>query len=698
MDHSRRSEQQPSISFRTANFRRVTSRRPGQQQRSGSVDDLRNTAARPPVEPQQQPPPGRESPTKAPVGVAALVNANSVATQRLNSEDNGSHPALAAPRSEFPPPRSRSPSPTKNPLAAIDQALSPRAQQQQQQQQSTAASAPLVDLASDTSAQQGSRFTVSPHAFNPTRHASGGSDVSNNSASNRPGYVSASFFQRRPPQEASAPPVNEFVPPTQDRHSRHGSHTSAPPPPEPVAKDACAPSASAPPQAGMQDADDDDPLMQAISKMRALNANASPPTQRSAPVQPAQQQHQQPRHRPGASSQDVISPQALDATRQRPSSPAPVASMMRAPNAGSQQAATSAVLENYGQSFPGERKAHSRADSIVSNASGRHHQHQPPARSPSPTPFAGIGARGRSPSPQPFESPQRGTYGSAQPQGSPARGTSPFGFKLDANGQVIPEGAPSRAPHQRQPSLSPMPPHMVAARSASPRQARPMSMQGSSSRPASPQVQHGRAPSPSMQQQYGAPPQQAAYAPQHRPSGSYGQHAPSPQQYAPPLQYASPQHQYAPPQPSMSPSFPAGYSAAPPPQMSSAPSFPAGYSAAPPQQAMYRQPTHQQPPPPPPQGYSPAGYAPQQPQGLRQPSPAPQAPRAPSLGYNNYGQQYAPPADYTQRQPSPAAQQYRQPSPAPAAPPAPTQTYTEDGKPILTCTYVRFSTTTRELI
>ncbi|PWN45113.1 hypothetical protein IE81DRAFT_320725 [Ceraceosorus guamensis] len=204
---------------------------------------------------------------------------------------------------------------------------------------------------------------------------------------------------------------------------------------------------------------EEDPLAKALQNLRNRPGGRSPappspgpapPTKSPAPgeVFPA---HQQP---PLRAAQRAPSPGPGGPPRAR----SPSAAFMNAP----ERAPSPAVVEEYGQSFPGERRALSRQNSNVSQhvpAKPQQHaqQQQRPqaggypggierARSPGPgggQGFAGVGARGRSPSPAPQAQSGVASRPSGQqsqgfkaPQHPPVRSTTPLGISLDASGSV----------------------------------------------------------------------------------------------------------------------------------------------------------------------------------------------------------------------------------------------------------------------
>lgn len=205
---------------------------------------------------------------------------------------------------------------------------------------------------------------------------------------------------------------------------------------------------------------DDDPIAKALSDLR-MKPNRSPaPGHGHGPSPPVRTAGTQSyggisRH-PGM----VASPSSAGHPSDRPRSPS--AAFMQEPERASSPMPVEEVLGQYGQSFPGERRAVSRQNSTASRHSRMSMQQDQRARSPVPADashasgFAGVGARGRSPSPQPFQKGRPAPTSHQQPQqpqqqrpaaqsrpsqsasafSVPQRSTTPLGISLDATGSV----------------------------------------------------------------------------------------------------------------------------------------------------------------------------------------------------------------------------------------------------------------------
>jgi hypothetical protein len=149
----------------------------------------------------------------------------------------------------------------------------------------------------------------------------------------------------------------------------------------------------------------------------------------------------------------------------RSTSPLPVAAMMQPPTPAADP--TSNVVQEYGQMFPGERRASfSRRNSTASQASG----HGATGSVGRAAGFAGVGANGRSASPQPFNQQAR----SPSPYNQPQRAASPYDKQPSQRAQS-PYGqqdAPLRAssPYGQQapPQRAPSPYHNSPSRTTSP--------------------------------------------------------------------------------------------------------------------------------------------------------------------------------------------------------------------------------------
>ena len=597
-------------------------------------------------------------------------------------------PALERPLSDPPPAAAASshpsfdaapPSPTKIPtnLPTLDNALPAQSAPNLSQQ----ATRPPLEPSSSSS-----RFTVSPSA-NPL--ARSGGDRSPAPSSSKPGHVSASAFQRRGPSNAT-------------------SDVEAPAPPR-IEVPA---SAAAPPAAPVED-EDEDPLVRALNKLtsststtplRKQRSSAGPmagavglpgmmpqqqqqsrplPTDRNStgpprtsqqPQQHHQQQQQQQQQQQRMShrqSQQSLGRSAGDAygrqPSSRPSSPGPSASLMQQPS----QQSIPAVVGSYGQSFPGERASSrqssnpspSRQDSGASNrylnganlaspAPGDY----PRSASPTPSPFAGVGARGASPGPQQFE--------------------LPAGVR-----------APSPLPSQYR-STSPQPPSNYGGYPQQQQQQR--------------MSQYGQ-PSPS-QPNLARPASPLAFAPSHdrngssngyradgRPGSQYGRASPAPQeapQGYPQAPYQQPGYQVPGSASQQFQQAPQGYQQPSPASFHQPSPSPASYQQPSPA-APYRQPspaslyqsapTQHQTPSTLQQHYqqSPASSYQQQPHHPSQQASVVRTGSATSSAFGSYPAQSGQQGYVVQRAPSPA------PAPASTSRPPPTGQYTEDGKSIL---------------
>jgi hypothetical protein len=170
-------------------------------------------------------------------------------------------------------------------------------------------------------------------------------------------------------------------------------------------------------------------------------------------------------------SQDQPDPVYSRSPVTREASPSPIAAMMQPPAPGADP--TSNVVHEYGQMFPGERRASiSRRNSTASQASDRPNMGSM-GRSGG---FAGVGANGRSTSPQPFNPQNRSTSPYSQPQ----RTASPY--ELEASQRThspnSQQGAPlrSQSPYgqQTQPQRAQSPYHHNSpSRTTSPYGAKP---------------------------------------------------------------------------------------------------------------------------------------------------------------------------------------------------------------------------------
>lgn len=200
--------------------------------------------------------------------------------------------------------------------------------------------------------------------------------------------------------------------------------------------------------------DDDDPIARALADLR-MKPSRSPAPQQQMSSSPSKAAHAARQNYSGGASAEFGGQQPARAR-------SPSAAFMQAPERATSPLPVEEVLDQYGQSFPGERRSVSRQNSNASRRSrmsqyGSLPAQQQPERARSPGPvagdgagFAGVGARGRSPSPQPFQKTQpqpqqRPTTNTAQQRNAPRptsvhaapqRSTTPLGISLDASGSV----------------------------------------------------------------------------------------------------------------------------------------------------------------------------------------------------------------------------------------------------------------------
>ena len=350
-------------------------------------------------------------------------------------------------------------------------------------------------------------------------------------------------------------------------------------------------------------------------------------------------------------------------TNSRPTSPKPPTAVFAQPPPQQQDPTVQNMLQDYQQSFPGERKSISRPGSRAGSFSTTNAppaQPQQPAQRPES--MAGVGAQGRSPSPQPFRPPSR--VPSPMQQLPQARGITPNSNRnvspAVTAGQLPPQNAPQQAPlNGRQTSVrapygSVGTPFTQANNGVGPgHQSRQSSISTQGQRPVSPNPvgiqldRNGRVVGDELAEQYArgyqAPAQQPAYAPVQQQSVPRGYGAPPTQAYSAPQQ---PRAAGYPAQTQFAQQVPPPQAVAPPPQQ---PGYGQQYG-----QYDYGYPNAQPPPP----------------------QPLQQQPYYPNNGAVQPYQQY--PAQH--RAPSPRA-----PSPQPPAnqQPSPTGAYTDDGRPIL---------------
>lgn len=217
--------------------------------------------------------------------------------------------------------------------------------------------------------------------------------------------------------------------------------------------------------------EDVDPIAKALAELRARpgskspaisgpTVGAPPPIQKSPRAMPS---HLGGPGRPDEQRGSTPFPSQQNQERSR----SPSAAFMQAPERAASPMPVEEVLDQYGQSFPGERRSLSRQNSTASTRTSQDLRSKSTApsgdrivsnvsagmgatgRAPSPQPpmslsgFAGVGARGRSPSPQPGSrssfraptSPHKQVQIPASQQ-SLARPTTPLGISLDASGSV----------------------------------------------------------------------------------------------------------------------------------------------------------------------------------------------------------------------------------------------------------------------
>lgn len=430
---------------------------------------------------------------------------------------------------------------------------------------------------------------------------------------------------------------------------------------------------------------EDDPLLRKMEELRNT-ASSVGSVRRSQQGMPEQQQQQQgrPGHQPKDSTSQLSPPPGgrgggppnkMDYRRSaeivvggpppgaasRPSSPnPPTAVMAMAPSVQPDQTVQN-VVQDYQQSFPGERKSVSRPGSRAGSFSGPNPMQgqQNRGRPMSSDSMAGVGAQGRSPSPQPFRPPSR----AASPMQQPGqRGVSPA---MQRN--VSPAVQTSQLPPQNMRQNSVRAPGAVATPLAhlNGHTSRQSSISQQSQRPVSPNPV-GIALDPSGRVVADV------LADQYNNARGYPQQAPPPApMQQPPQQYHPTSRQGSYPAPVQQPPY-----GAPPP--SAAPMYQQNpylpQQVPPPQQAI----------PPPPQ-VSPQ-YAPQQQYQQRYDPQRTQSIN--SVGVpTQQGQYYAGQMQQQQQQYPPQAYGTREPPRAPSPmqqqETSPTGAYTDDGRPIL---------------
>ncbi|TBU44386.1 hypothetical protein BD309DRAFT_1027146 [Dichomitus squalens] len=429
-------------------------------------------------------------------------------------------------------------------------------------------------------------------------------------------------------------------------------------------------SAGAPNSAAARVGQDDDPLQRQLNELRNAGGGSvrrsgqwKPQTTQSPPgasgLSPPPGTTQ--RNRDYRNSAEIVVgsyPAAAPPAASRPTSPNITNVHMRPPSTQGPPSSTSgisvqSVLQDYQQSFPGERKSISRSNSrsnSISIPQGSSIRERPLS---SESGQAGIGAQGRSTSPQPFAPLSRSASPAMQGPpvsnrnsfGRPPAGGPPPGAGHAHSGSNVRQGSisiPSQPAHQQRPTspgigiqLDPSG-RVVADDMAAIYQRQPQQ-----TLPAQPQPPYGAPPPvPAAQQpiqrrpSYNAGPNGAPFAggPQYG-AGQAPVYNQPPQQYAPPVQ---------------------------PPQQT--------YGAPPPQQGGYTQ-----------------GYQQQQQAYGQQQQGGALVQRGPSVnGYFPQQPQQAQPLQQQQQQ-----QQYRAPSPRAPSPqpqggqPPPTGQYTDDGRGVL---------------
>ncbi|CAO1634339.1 unnamed protein product [Jaminaea pallidilutea] len=243
--------------------------------------------------------------------------------------------------------------------------------------------------------------------------------------------------------------AKNFVARTPSSAKRGSGGGSEPPPSAAPAAPVAAPAA--------ESAVEDDPIAKALANLR-LRPGGKSPVPGGAPARGHQPQDSR-EYRPSSRQQQHSGPPRAHSpsiSGDRPSSPS--AAFMQGPPRASSPMPGDDVVGQYGQSFPGERRALSRQNSFNSARSGASPSKAavaagsaPPNRSRSPAPvdgFAGVGARGRSPSPAPQSHAQSSAHVPQQARmsaqhhgraanGKPQRASTPLGISLDASGSVV---------------------------------------------------------------------------------------------------------------------------------------------------------------------------------------------------------------------------------------------------------------------
>ncbi|KAI5481079.1 hypothetical protein MNV49_006265 [Pseudohyphozyma bogoriensis] len=380
-------------------------------------------------------------------------------------------------------------------------------------------------------------------------------DQTNQTTPTKSGLISASAFKKRTPSnqpgDENAPP--ESVSPAPARYEGAGGEQEASPVKKPV------------------EDEDDDPITRALAQLNTAPAplrqsrsfggpapGAVPLPGMTSPgkqTQPLRRPPSRGEHLPHSQSTGgrPVSQSGLDQYgRRAPSrstSPAPVASHMQPPSQPAQPG-----MAPYGQAFPGERsqsRPPSRQGSTVSVASNPNRfsaasPQQQQVRSPSPQPFAGIGARGsspqpyqghRAPSPKPFPGHRAP---SPQPQ-QHFRAPSPGIHQQRAHSPGPAQyGQQQWQQQQQQPQHGMQPSHssygIASPAQGPPPSASPMAFATSPDPRGSPYAQHGTPngyAQPGPPQGFAPPPQAASPYQAPPPAQQFQQQAPQHQGYAP---------------------------------------------------------------------------------------------------------------------------------------------------------------------
>lgn len=638
-------EPPPKQTYKLARFTRSSTRIPGVKHSPSAIGDIAKAMGQTPVPIRQQSMPPSE-PVRAP---SQPEPATPIDVARPSSR--------AANRSSMPAYDEQVPRASTSPTKVTAETVRP---------------SPHAEEGSLGSA----RFPVSPSANARVRPTADTTSAASPSA--RPGHVTAGAFQNR--QVSPSPGANAFaggpgesVPPA----ARYGDLSQG------------AGQSGSGPKAGVEDDDENDPLVKALRVLQSTPVQASPRARSSVDLRNAAASPTQPHARPqGHGTQP-----SFGSSRSRPASP-DRASMQVPAQAQARPRSPSIPYQQQQQARPPSRAGSAIAANSPAtqpnaySTSSAHLTSPPPVGQYSTRPASPSRGFGQQPNAaQPFippslrpsspavgANPARSSSPAARSPGSGQPGAS---HGVAAPQQSIPYASPSPAnpyappPHQQQqspyahPAAAPSPMHAQQAAPASYRAVSPAPRPTSIVSPPT-----GYAPPPMQQQQHQPPQQYLSQAP-----SQHFQAAPSPQQHVPPAQAA-----YQSPAPA-SYGYPAAQSPYQQPAYGRPPSVVGGYPSPAQQTAVARTPSMHsgvsgasaQPPPPqqafpmqqPPQSQPQVQQAPvqyQQVQQLSQHPSQPQMPRAQSVASLRAGQ---------------------------AAPPPPTGQYTETGQPILF--YVRIS-------